>query len=74
MTERAKHIAGSLLEGKDLTSFHPANTDSIDPVDWALAFIKSGNTTPDEVLIWFENAMHNARFGFYHPDPTEDED
>jgi hypothetical protein len=66
------HIAARVDEGlddRDLRYF-PTNPHSTDPVDWAQAFLLSEDVSGDAVYIWFENAMHAARFGYYDPDPS----
>lgn len=54
--------------------FFPEDPYSTDPVDWARAYIQSGDVSAEAILHWFEHAMHAARCGFYHPDPAEDGD
>lgn len=76
MAERTQHIAARVDEGlddRDLRYF-PANPDTTDPVDWARAFLISGDMSEHAVYQWFNNAMLTARFDFYHPDPPQDGD
>lgn len=69
MNERTRHIAASVDDSLYVSKCFPDDAYTTDPVDWALAFIKSGDTSPKAVYEWFANAMLAAREGTYDNDP-----
>ena len=76
VVERAKHIAARVDDKfPERQRFYPKDDPhSTDPVDWARAYIQSGDVSEMDILHWFEHAMQAARFGYYHPDPPMDGD
>lgn len=65
MVERAKHIAASVDDKfPERQRFFPKNDPySTAPVDWARAYIQSGDVSEMDILQWFEHAMQAARLG-----------
>lgn len=38
----------------------PADDRSIDPIEWAVAFVEANEADPYRVALWFRNAMRAA--------------